>query len=129
MEIADPPKQRVQAAARPIGGMPGGRGVGRGAMPLGNSQGGAAGLAASLMQRLQQAQAGPGAQQQPAAIQVRARSACVPPHAERVYPHAERAEVVMPLLRLCGSAVPVALPAFWRLGCFVLCHDFLVLLF
>jgi hypothetical protein len=96
MEIADPPKQRVQAAARPIGGMPGGRGVGRGAMPLGNSQGGAAGLAASLMQRLQQAQTGPGAQQQPAATQVRGCR-------QRVL-HAGAA-VVMPLLRPCGSFV------------------------
>ena len=117
MEIADPPKQRVHAAVRPIGGMPGGRGAGRGAMPVGNS--GAAGLAASLMQRLQQAQAGPGAQQQPAAAQVRGW--------RQLVLHAG-AKGVMPLLRPCGSAVPVALPAFWRLGRFVLPHDFLVLL-
>jgi hypothetical protein len=30
----------------------------------------------------------------------------------------------MPLLRPCGSAVPVALPSFWCLGRFMLCQDF-----
>jgi len=68
MEIADPPKPAPQQTRG--GGMFGfgGGGAGRGAglgMPAGNSV--SANLAASLMQRLQQAQQQPGARSAPAA--------------------------------------------------------------
>jgi len=71
MEIADPPKHvpraRMNQGLFGVGGIPGGRGAGRG-MPAGNS--GAANLAASLMQRLQQAGAAGRPQAQAAAAQV-----------------------------------------------------------
>ena len=59
MEVADPPKQQLRKATAQFGGIPGGRGSGRG-MPMGGSSD-AANLAASLMQRMQQAQSGGGA--------------------------------------------------------------------